>query len=320
MKEPSTGCSLRLSVTDRCQFRCSYCLPRQGVHFLPRRELLSDVQLVACVTRLHEAVGLNKLRITGGEPLLRPRLPELIGAMASLGIPEIAMTTNGQLLAKHATELRRQGLQRLNVSLDSLQPEIFAKLSHGGSLAATLAGIDAALEAGLRPLKLNTVVMRGINDHEVPDLVDFAMGRGCTIRFLELMPIGPAAADFQTLFVPAAEVQSRLEACYTLSQLPYRAGGTSRDFQAVDGGGRTTTVGFISATSKPFCGGCRRLRLTATGELIGCLARSKGISLRPLLDAGAEPSAVAAAITDALAQKRHRPVFEQGHTMATMGG
>jgi cyclic pyranopterin phosphate synthase len=193
------------------------------------------------------------------------------------------LTTCGQQLAEKASGLKQAGLDRINVSLDSLNPATYAEISRGGVLEKTLTGIVAARQAGLHPVKLNMVVLRGKNDGEVSDLVRFAMKHDCQVRFLELMPIGEAAADFGASFVPSAEVRERLAGTFSLTALPVDPASTSRDFLALDGHGRSTVVGFISPYSEPFCGGCWRLRLTATGFLIGCLARPVGIQLAPLL-------------------------------------
>ncbi len=192
-----------------------------------------------------------------------------------------------------AGPLRQAGLNRINISLDSLSPETFAAITHGGILENTLAGIAAARRVGLDPIKLNMVVMRGENDHEVADLVRFAAGHGCQMRFLELMPIGVAAAGFGDRFVSSAEVLEKLAREFALTPLPIDPRSTSRNFVAEDHSGRWTKIGFISPSSQPFCGGCRRLRLTATGVALGCLARPTGIPIASLLRSASEPDAEA---------------------------
>ena len=246
------------------------------------------------------------MRLTGGEPLLRAGLDRLVAMLAAAGAADLALTTNGQRLAEMAGPLKQAGLNRINISLDSLSPATFAAITRGGILEKTLAGIAAARRAGLDPVKLNMVVMRGENDHEVADLVRFAVEHGCQMRFLELMPIGVAAAGFEDRFVSSAEVLERLAGEFALTELPVDPRSTSRNFVAEDQSGRWTTIGFISPSSQPFCAGCRRLRLTAAGVLLGCLARPTGIPIAPLLRSGSEldAEALVAAVEQALGMKR----------------
>jgi cyclic pyranopterin phosphate synthase len=214
-----------------------------------------------------------------------------------------------------AGTLRQAGLHRINISLDSLDPATFAAITRGGQLERTLDGIDAARRAGLDPVKLNTVVLRGENDHKAAALVRFAIEHGCQVRFLELMPIGVAAAGFVERFVPSAEVRERLSRDFTLTPLPVDPHATSRNFVADDGRGGRASVGFISPSSEPFCAGCRRLRLTATGLLIGCLARPGGISI-----VGCGDQALSAAVGQALGMKRRDATFLQPSAMVGIGG
>jgi cyclic pyranopterin phosphate synthase len=242
--------------------------------------------------------------------------------LAALGVADLALTTNGQRLAEMAGPLRQTGLNRVNISLDSLNSATFAAITHGGILENTLEGIAAARRAGLDPVKLNMVVMRGENDHEVADLVRFAAGHGCQMRFLELMPIGVAAAGFGDRFVSSAEVFERLACEFALTALPVDPRSTSRNFVAEDRQGRWTTIGFISPSSQPFCAGCRRLRLTATGVVLGCLARSTGIPIAPLLRSGPklDAEALVAAVEEALGMKRLDGEFLQPRAMVGIGG
>jgi cyclic pyranopterin phosphate synthase len=253
---------------------------------------------------------------------MRPELDRLVAMLAAAGTADLSLTTNGQRLAEMAGPLRQAGLNRVNISLDSLSPATFAAITHGGILENTLAGIAAAREAGLDPVKLNMVVMRGENGHEVADLVRFAAGLGCQMRFLELMPIGVAAAGFSNSFVSSGEVFERLAREFAMTELPVDPRGTSRNFVAEDRHGRWTTVGFISPSSQPFCAGCRRLRLTATGVLLGCLARPTGIPVAPLLRSGPEvdTEALAAAVEEALGTKRLDSEFVQPRAMVGIGG
>ena len=314
--------SLRVSVTDRCGLRCAYCSPASGSPQLAPDENLSYQAIAGFVRLLQARFGLAQVRLTGGEPLLRPRIERLVAMLAAQGVADLALTTSGQQLARLAGPLQQAGLKRINISLDSLDPAAFADLSGGGALHATLAGIEAALEAGLRPVKLNMVVLRGRNDHEVSGLVRFAMEHGCQARFLELMPIGAAEAGFEDLFVPSAEIRERLSREFTLTPLPFDPRSTSRNYVARDRRGLTTTVGFISPSSEPFCSACPRLRLTAAGMLLGCLARPDGIPIAPLLrdPSALNEGAIAAAVGQALNMKRRDGAFVQPRAMVGIGG
>jgi cyclic pyranopterin phosphate synthase len=285
-------------------------------------ELLSYEAIVRFVRLLKARYGLAQVRLTGGEPLVRPEIEELVAMLASAGVSDLALTTNGQQLAELARPLKQAGLHRINVSLDTLNPATFTAITRGGTLDKTLAGIEAARRIGLRPIKLNTVVMRGLNEHEVAGLVRFAIERDCQVRFLELMPIGVAAAEFTDRFVSSAEVRRRLAGEFTLSALPVDPQGTSRNFVGEHRRGRSAVIGFISPYSEPFCAGCWRLRLTATGELIGCLARPEGIPLARLLRAGPETDAdaMSAAVEQALSVKRRNGEFIQPRAMVAIGG
>ena len=318
---PTTRLTLRVSITDRCQFRCGYCLPPEGVARRAHTDMLRYEEIAALVGTLHGVAPLGKVRLTGGEPLVRPQVDRLVGLLANLAIPELALTTNGQLLAALAAPLRRAGLHRVNVSLDSLSAATYRQLTGGGALGRTLEGIDEALRCGLAPLKLNMVVMRGVNEAEAPALAAFALARGVEVRFLEVMPIGVARAQHAAWFVPSAETLAALQARYRLTPLPRERGSTSRTFQVEAGSGPAGRVGFISACSEPFCQDCNRLRLTSDGRLIGCLAADGGVPVRPLLAAGAAGRLqLEAVLRDLLAHKQVRRAFEQPQIMATIGG
>lgn len=319
---PGRGLSLRLSVTDRCQLRCVYCRPAGDAVRRRREELLSFEEITRFVRGLRAGFGLSTVRLTGGEPLLRRELGKLVAMLAGLGLPDLALTTNGQLLAAAAAELKAAGLRRVNVSLDTLDARVYRRLTRGGELAAALAGIEAALRCGLRPVRLNAVMLRGWNDAEAPELARFALEAGCQMRFLELMPLGCAREGFERRFVPSAETRARLEAALALEPLPSAPGRSSRDFRASDRSGRRGVVGLISPRSAPFCAGCARLRLTSTGQLVSCLARGDATDVRALLRSG-RPDAealLAAAAREALAGKRPRPVFRTARPMAAVGG
>ena len=315
----SRGLSLRVSVTDRCQLRCGYCMPPEGVPLQDRDQILSYEEIVALVTCLQEEFGLTKVRLTGGEPLVRAGIERLVGMLADLGVPDLALTTNGLRLAEMAPALKRAGLHRVNISLDSLSPETFRRLTAGGHLQAVLEGIEAALDAGLTPLKLNTVVIRGVNEAEVGRLLAFAIEKHCELRFIELMPIGPGAEMFADGFLSSDAVRERLSSEFTLHPVATAVGAAARRYSAADAQGRRGTVGFISSCSAPFCGECSRLRVTADGRLIGCLARNDGIPVRELLRSG-NTAAIAAAAHQVLEGKTADRVFEQALAMASIGG
>jgi len=314
--------ALRLSVTDRCDLGCCYCLPPGGVLRRPRSEILSFEEIARFVRAVGGEFGLSKVRLTGGEPLARRGLAGLVAMLAGEGAPDLALTTNGQRLAAMALPLRRAGLRRVNVSLDSLDPATYAAISGGGDVRAVLAGIDAALAAGLVPVKLNAVVLRGVNDGGAVGLARFALERGCQVRFLELMPIGPARAFHAERFVPAAEVRARLAEAFALRALPHGPGQSSREFLADDGAGRRGTVGFIAPETERFCAGCRRLRLTSTGQVIACLARGQGALVREFLrdDSDSCRRGLVRAVAAALGAKRVRAGFRTPRPMVAVGG
>jgi cyclic pyranopterin phosphate synthase len=320
------GVVVRLSVTTRCQFRCAYCLPERGHACAPLQHApeLPRAALTRLLGLIHAIRPIRRVRFTGGEPLLRRDLPELIGETAALGIPELALTTNGQLLAPRAAALRHAGVHRVNVSLDSLRPDVFAAISRGGSLGLTLAGIRAARDAGLGPVKLNMVVLRGRNDSECQNLLRFALRSGCHIRFLELMPIGEAARNFDRELVPANEIRDRLEIPgLSWTELPWNPAETSRDWLVRDEDGRETVCGFIAPTTQPFCQGCARLRLTCDGRLHGCLARPSEHDLTPLLTLADEAGArhqLAEIFASAFSQKLGPRFDHAGPLMAAIGG
>ncbi len=275
-----------MSVTDRCNFRCPYCMPRElfgpDHAFLPRSELLSYEELDR-VIRVFAGLGVTKLRLTGGEPLLRRDLEVLVGMVAATpGIEDIAVTTNGSLLAGRAQSLRDAGLHRVTVSLDSLDPDTFQRLSDTKvALGTVLDGIAAASAAGL-PVKLNTVLQKGSNDGHLLDLVRFARDGGHTLRIIEYMDVGTTNGWVRDAVVPSAEVRDQIHAVYPLE--PIGDEGTAERWQFADGAGE---VGFVSSVTKPFCGTCVRARLTAVGELFTCLFAATGTDLRSVLRAGA---------------------------------
>ena len=281
---------LRISVMDRCNFRCPYCMPRETFHesyrFLKSNERLDFAELLR-LARIFVRAGVRKLRITGGEPLLRPNLPDLIGDLTSLpGIEDIALTTNGMLLAKYATELKAAGLNRITVSLDSLDPDVFAKMSGGfGGVADVLDGIEHARRAGLSPIKINTVVQRGVNDHTLLDLVSYFRGTGVVVRFIEYMDVGTRNHWNPKLVVPSRELAAMIHERWPLRSLaPDYRGEVAERHAFEDGNGE---VGFISSVSQPFCGDCSRARISSDGSFYTCLFATQGTDLRGPLRAGA---------------------------------
>lgn len=279
----SDGCGrridhLRLSLTDRCNLACSYCAT--GAQ---QRPVQIDAAFAVAVVRwLSVRHGVNHLRLTGGEPLLHPGLLTMVTSLSRLAtLKEITLTTNGQALACQAAQLRKAGLNRVNVSLDTLDADRFARLTRGGTLAHTLRGIEAAIRAGLNPVRLNVVVQRGINDDQLCDLAEWGLTRGCTVRFLEMMPVGPMADAVQHQLVPASEIVDRLSNRFALRSVLAPVGQPATDYAAMPHSGAATAgvVGIIASTTRPFCGQCRRLRITARGEILSCLFDSTGSSL-----------------------------------------
>lgn len=322
LQQQVAPCSLRISVTDRCQLRCHYCMPVGGVSKLCHTDVLRFEEILQFVHVLKEHFGLTKVRLTGGEPLIRPGLTDLVRMLGDAGVQDVALTTNGQQLAHMAAPLKRAGLCRVNVSIDSLDPATFGSITRGGELGRTLAGIDAALRHGLSPVKVNAVVMRGVNSGEVEALMRFGLERGCQVRFLELMPIGCARRLFDRMYVSSREVLSQLRAHFRLVPLVYEPGVTSRNFSVRDSAGHCGVVGLISSESRPFCRGCTRLRLTSTGRLVSCLARGAGPDIRGLLrrDTPAARRALRQVVADALRSKKTREVFDTATPMVQIGG
>jgi cyclic pyranopterin phosphate synthase len=282
---------LRISVMDRCNFRCPYCMPREQFHenyqFLKSKERLSFDEIVR-LTRVFAGIGVRKVRLTGGEPLLRANLAELVGDLSGVaGIDDIALTTNGVLLANHAVDLRANGLKRITVSLDSLDEDIFARLSGGfGALAEVLRGIDAAIAAGLAPVKINAVIERGVNDHTALDLVEHFRGTPVIVRFIEFMDVGNRNRWRPEMVVPSRELATRIHERWPMQPISqnYR-GEVAQRWRFDDGGGE---VGFISSVSQPFCGACSRARLSSEGKFYTCLFAEQGIDLRAPLRDGAD--------------------------------
>jgi cyclic pyranopterin phosphate synthase len=300
---------LRISVMDRCNFRCPYCMPREQFHesyrFLKSSQRLSFEEILR-LTRLFVAQGVRKIRLTGGEPLLRANLADLIGDLTGIaGVEDVALTTNGVLLERHAAELRAAGLNRITVSLDSLDPTVFARMSGGfGGVTEVLAGITAAQRADLTPIKINAVVQRGVNDHTALDLVDHFRGSGVIVRFIEYMDVGNRNHWEAERVVPSKELADLINARWPIEPIErnYR-GEVARRYRFTDGGGE---VGFISSVTHAFCGDCSRARLSSDGALYTCLFAAQGLSLRDPLRAGASDDELAALIRQVWSGRQDR--------------
>lgn len=276
--------SLRISVTDRCNLRCAYCLPHGSGGFERGEELLSFDDIL-CVARAACRLGIDRVRLTGGEPLVRPGIPELVGRLKrETNVSEVALTTNGILLERHVEALARAGLDRLTVSVDSLQPERFRAITCFGSIDDVWRGVRVAAEAGLRPLKINVLVLRGVNDDEIDAWVDLTRDHDLVIRFLELMPVGEGgSAELAGRYVDLTEVRVRLTAQFGLVPIEGIPGNGPARYWHVPGG--AGAVGFITPISDAYCDTCSRFRLTSTGDLRPCLAYDLSVPLRDAIRA-----------------------------------
>jgi len=300
---------LRISVTDRCNFRCTYCMPEEKYHrdfkFLTTDERLGFSEIVR-LARLFAGVGVRKLRVTGGEPLLRPALADLVGDLRALpGIEEVALTTNGILLAQHAAGLKAAGLDRVTVSLDTLDEGIFARMSGGrGGLDRIMDGIEAALEADLTPVKINAVVQRGVNDGTVLDLLERFRGTGVIVRMIEYMDVGNINHWRESDAVSSAELRERIHRRWPLRAVRSNYNGeVATRYLYEDGAGE---IGFISSVSEPFCGSCHRARLSSDGRLFTCLFATTGTDLRQPLRDGASDEELAGIIRRVWTQRTDR--------------
>ncbi|HLI15758.1 MAG TPA: GTP 3',8-cyclase MoaA [Acidimicrobiales bacterium] len=292
---------LRLSVTDRCNLRCSYCMPAEGVRFLPAAELLSfdEIERIARVAR---DLGITAVRLTGGEPLVRAGLADLVARLASLGFEDLALTTNGMRLAALARPLATAGLRRVNVSCDSLREDRFAAIRRGGRLSSVLEAMDAAEAAGLAPIKVNVVLVAGVNDDEVLDFAAFAREAGRVVRFIEFMPLDADRRWDRRLVVPSDEVVARIDERWPLEavEAPGEPAPAAR-YRFADGCGE---IGVVASVTRPFCGTCDRLRVTAEGALRNCLFSDDELSLRDVLRRGGSDDELAALFHASVGAKR----------------
>jgi cyclic pyranopterin phosphate synthase len=285
---------LRVSLTDRCNLRCTYCMPPEGLAWLPGPELLSDDEIVRLVGVAVTLLGVTEVRFTGGEPLLRRGLVDIVTRVAELRPrPQLSLTTNGIGLARSAAALRAAGLDRVNVSLDTLSAERFLALTHRDRHADVLAGLSAAVEAGLGPVKVNSVLVRGINDDEAPALLRFAMTHGYQLRFIEQMPLDAGHTWSRERMVTAAEIMAALEAEFTLLPDPSERGGAPAETWLVADHPGQPKVGVIASVTRPFCQDCDRTRLTADGQVRNCLFSREETDLRELLRGGAPDEQIA---------------------------
>jgi len=316
---------LRVSVTDRCDFRCVYCMA-EDMTFLPRKDLLS-LEEIDRLTSAFIARGVRKLRLTGGEPLVRRNIMWLVRSLSrhlGAGLDELTLTTNGSQLARYAEELAECGVKRINVSLDTLDPGKFRVITRKGDFHQVMSGIDAASRAGLK-IKINTVALRDVNEAELEDILRWAHGRGFDLTLIETMPMGEIGADRVEQYLPLSLVRTRLERHFTFDEIPYRSGGPARYVQVRETGGR---LGFITPMTHNFCEACNRVRVTCTGTLYMCLGQEDAADLRAPLRASQDDALLHAAIDEAIARKPRGHDFVIGRdqkpsvarTMSLTGG
>jgi len=313
---------LRVSVTDRCNFRCVYCRSANPETHMPSNHLLEWEEYERLV-RILVAMGIRKVRVTGGEPMVRPGVEDFIARLKALGVQDLSMTTNGQMLAERCDRLVAAGMNRINISLDSLDRERFERITRTRTFDQVIAGIDAAQASALRPVKVNAVLVRGINDDEVEAFAAFARDRDLIMRFIEFMPLDADRSWTRDMVVTGAEVHARISARWPLVPVVHERSETARKFRFADGRGE---IGLISPVSQPFCGHCSRIRLTADGKLRTCLFSKEDHDLRYLLRGGASDREIGDEIIAIVAQKEkgHR-INEPGfappsRTMVSIGG
>ncbi len=316
---------LRISITDRCNFRCFYCMPKEAMEWQPKAEILSYEEIIR-LTEIFAELGISKLRVTGGEPMLRRDLETLIARLAELdGIEDLALTTNAHFLAGRAKGLKSAGLQRITISLDSLTPDRFALLTGRKNFQDVLSGIDAAIEAGLDPVKVNCVVIRHINDDQVISFAEFAREKGVSVRFIEFMPLDNGKVWRREMVVPGEDLRRMIHDRYPLERVRSdNPSETARRWRFADGS--PGEIGFINPVTQPFCGHCSRIRLTADGMIRTCLFSTVEHNIKALLRSGASREDLVDFIVATVSQKEDRhhiddPEFVQPlRTMSCIGG
>ena len=308
---------LRVSVTDRCNFRCTYCMPLDEYEWIHRTEILTFEEITR-VARIFADLGVKKIRLTGGEPLLRRDLEDLVARLSELPGVELCLTTNGTSLAEKAGVLRQAGLRRINVSIDTLDPEKFRRMTQRGELAPVLEGLFAARDAGFGPIKINAVIEKGVNDDEIVDLVDFTRTEGFALRLIEYMDVGNANQWTGDKLVSAKEMLAAIHEKYPLRKVG-RARGTAPavDYEFVDGKG---DLGVIASVTEPFCGSCTRARLTADGKLVTCLFSSEGSDVKARLRSGADDDELRAWIESVWRKRNDRYSEERFQAMQSDEG
>ncbi|MDP3969510.1 MAG: GTP 3',8-cyclase MoaA [Nocardioides sp.] len=316
---------LRVSLTDRCNLRCSYCMPAEGLDWLPGEEVLTDDEVVRLIRIGVEDLGIREVRFTGGEPLLRRGLPGIVAATKALRpSPEVSLTTNALGLERTADALAAAGLDRVNVSLDTARPDTFATITRRGRFEDVVAGMAAAQEAGLRPVKVNAVLLRGVNDDQAAELLAWCLERDYALRFIEQMPLDAQHDWHRGEMVTAEEILAQLESAYTLTPAVEPRGSAPAELFVVDGG--PATVGVIGSVTRPFCGDCDRVRLTADGQVRNCLFAREESDLRASLRGGASDAEIAERWRAAMWVKRpghgiDDPTFLQpARPMSAIGG
>jgi cyclic pyranopterin phosphate synthase len=315
---------LRLSVTDRCNLRCQYCMPGEGLQWMPPESLMQDHEIEILLRDVFLPLGVTKIRLTGGEPLVRKDLPGLIARISSLpGIQDVSLSTNAIYLAPIAERLAAAGLNRVNVSLDSLKPERYAEITRGGDLSKVLKGISRALEVGIAPVKVNVVLIPGTNEDEALDFAAMTLAQPVHVRFIEMMQVGDRAFFEERRFVPSARIRERIQERYALEPAEAQVPGNG-PARIVRIPGAEGTVGFISPMSHNFCDTCNRIRLTADGQIKACLMRPQEKDLLGMLRAGASPDAMRQLVNASLGNKplhhewgADEPIFR---TMSQIGG
>ncbi len=303
---------VRVSVTDKCNYRCDYCMPEQGVHPEGRHTEYLSYDELARIIEAFVNLGVAKIRLTGGEPLVRKNLASLVEKIAAFdGLEDISLSTNAHHLVREAEALKQAGISRVNVSIDSLKPKRFNLITRGGDLTKVLAGVDKALEVGLTPVKFNMVVMKGTNDDEIEAMVDYGLAKGVEVRFIETMPIGAAGVSMMDQHYPADKILKRIKKHVGTDLIPSTGkthDGPSKNFKIA---GTNTRIGVISAVSQHFCESCNRVRLTAKGVLALCLGQEDSVDLRTPLRAGITDDALQQLITEAILKKPERHFFTE---------